>query len=50
VPRTKAAMVEALAGRRAPVDATLALIRLTVTGRVEETGGKYALGVAGERS
>ena len=50
VPRTKAAIVEALAGRHAPVDATLALIRLTVTGRVEETGGKYALAAAGERS
>ncbi len=39
VPRTKAGIV-----------AALALIRLTVTGRVEETGGKYALGAAGERS
>jgi hypothetical protein len=29
---------------------TLSLIRLAVTGRVEETGGKYALGAAGEGS
>ena len=43
VPRTKPAIVKALAGRHAPVDATLALIRLTVTDRVVETGGKYTL-------
>ena len=43
VPRTKPAIVEALAGRHAPVDATLALIRLTVTERVVEAGGKYTL-------
>ena len=43
VPRTKPAIVKALAGRHAPVDATLALIRLTVTERVVEAGGKYTL-------
>ena len=44
VPRTKAAIVEALAGRHDPEDATLALIRLAVTERVEETNGRYVLG------
>jgi hypothetical protein len=43
VPRSKAAIVEALAGRHAEEDVTLALIRLTVTERVVETGGKYTL-------
>ena len=48
VPRTKAAIVAALAGRHAEADVTLALVRLAVTGEVEQTGGKYALGPAGE--
>jgi hypothetical protein len=43
VPRTKAAIVEALAGRHDKQDVELALIRLAVTGQVEETGGKYTL-------
>jgi hypothetical protein len=43
VPRTKPAIVEALAGRHAEDDVVLALIRLAVTGRVVETGGRYAL-------
>ena len=43
VPRTKAAVVEALAGQYDKQDVVHALIRLAVTGRVEETGGKYAL-------
>jgi hypothetical protein len=43
VPRSKTATVEALAGRHDKRDVTHALIRLAVTGRVEETGGKYAL-------
>src|SRR5438270_9642689 len=43
VPRTKAAIVEALAGRHDKQDVVHALIRLAVTGRLEETGGKYAL-------
>ena len=43
VPRTKAAVVEALAGRHDKQDVVHALIRLAVTGRVEETGGRYTL-------
>ena len=39
VPRTKAAIVEALAGRHAEADAALALVRLAVTGQVEDTAG-----------
>ena len=46
VPRPKAAIVAALADRHAGEDVALALIRLAVTERVEETGGKYALAVA----
>ena len=42
-PRTKAAIAEALAGRHDGGDVALALIRLAVTGRVEETNGKYVL-------
>ena len=43
VARRKAAIVEALAGRHAEDDVALALIRLAVTGRVEDTGGRYTL-------
>ena len=43
MPRTKAAIVEALAGRHDGGDVALTLIRLAVTGRVEETSGKYVL-------
>ena len=43
VPRTKAAIAEALAGRHDREDVALALIRLAVTGRVEETNGRYVL-------
>ena len=50
VPRTKAAIVEALAGRHDKQDVVHTLIRLAVTGQVEETGGRYALGTAGEPS
>ncbi len=46
VPRKKAAIVEALATRYARDDAELALIRLAVTGRVEESGGRYMLAPA----
>jgi hypothetical protein len=42
-PRTKATIVEALAGRHDRQDVVHALIRLAVTERVIETGGKYAL-------
>jgi hypothetical protein len=43
VPRSKAAIIEALAGRHDKQDVVHALIRLTVTEQVEEVGGKYAL-------
>ena len=46
VPRTKAAIVEALAGRHDREDVVLTLIRLAVTGQVEETDGKYVLATA----
>jgi hypothetical protein len=42
VPRSKPAIVEALAGRHDKQDVVHALIRLAVTGRVEESGGRYA--------
>ena len=47
VPRTKAAVVEALAGRHDKQDVVHALVRLAVTEQVEETGGKYALAAGG---
>jgi hypothetical protein len=43
VPRTRAAIVAALAGRHAGDDVALTLIRLAVTERVAETDGKYTL-------
>jgi hypothetical protein len=43
VPRTRAAIVTALAGRHAKDDVVRTLMRLAVTGRVDETGGRYAL-------
>ena len=46
VPRTKAAIVEALAGRHDEQDVVHALIRLAVTGQVEDTGGRYTLAAA----
>ena len=50
VPRSKPGIVEALAGRHERQDVVHALIRLAVTGRVEETGGKYAPTAANEPS
>ena len=50
VPRSKPAIVEALAGRHDGQDVIHALIRLAVTGRVDETGGKYTLGAVTGRS
>jgi hypothetical protein len=41
VPRRKPAIIEALAGRHERQDVTSPLIRLAVTERVVETGGKY---------
>ena len=46
VPRSKAAIVEALAGRHAKDDVVHTLIRLAVTGQVVETGSKYTLGAS----
>src|SRR4051794_35201868 len=48
VPRTKAAIVEALSGRHDKQDVVHALIRLAVTGDVEQTGSKYTLAAPGE--
>ena len=48
VPRTKAAIVAALVGRHDKRDVVHALVRLAITGRVEEAGGRYTLGTAGE--
>src|SRR3954447_7716115 len=50
VPRTRPAIVAALAGRHDKQDVVNALIRLAVTDRVEETGGRYALGPTTEPS
>ena len=47
VPRTKPAIVAALADRHDKQDVAHALIRLAVTGQVEESGGRYALVDAG---
>jgi hypothetical protein len=43
LPRSKPAIVEALAGRHAKDDVVHTLIRLAVTGQVDDTGGKYTL-------
>ena len=45
-PRPRAAIVAALAGRHAKEDVVRTLMRLAVTGRVVEAGGKYAPGAA----
>ena len=42
VPRSRPAIVAALAGHHGKQDVVHALIRLAVTGRVSETGGRYA--------
>jgi hypothetical protein len=47
-PRTKPAIVAALAGRHERQDVVHALIRLAVTGRVLESGSKYTLPAAAE--
>lgn len=44
VPRSKPAIVEALAGHHRKGDVVHTLIRLTVTGRLIESAGKYTLG------
>jgi len=43
MPRTKAAIVAALAGRHDKRDVVSALTRLSVTGEVVEAGSKYTL-------
>jgi hypothetical protein len=43
VPRRRAAVVAALADRHAKDDIVRTLMRLAVTGRLVETGGRYAL-------
>ena len=43
VPRRRAAIVASLAGRHAKDDVVRTLMRLAVTGRLVETGGKYTL-------
>jgi hypothetical protein len=43
VPRRKPAVVAALAGRHAEDEVELALVRLAVTERVVEAGGRYTL-------
>jgi hypothetical protein len=43
VPRSKAAIVAAVADRHAKGDVVRTLMRLAVTGRVDETGGRYTL-------
>jgi hypothetical protein len=43
VPRSKPAIVEALVERHDRQDIVHTLMRLSVTGQVEGTGGKYAL-------
>ena len=48
VPRSKPAIVAALAGRHARDDVVHTLIRLAVTGQVVETGGRYTLATAPE--
>ena len=46
LPRPRAAIVAALAGRHPKDDVVRTLMRLAVTGRVVEAGGKYAPGEA----
>jgi uncharacterized protein (DUF433 family) len=47
VPRTKATIAKAFAGRHAEDEVGLTLIRLAVTGQVRETGGRYTPAVTG---
>ena len=44
VPRSKGAIVAALAGRHGKADVVHTLMRLSVTGRLDEAGGRYRLG------
>ena len=44
VPRPRAAIVAALAGRHGRADVVHTLMRLSVIGRLDESGGRYTLG------
>ena len=46
VPRPRAAIVASLAGQHSKDDVVRTLMRLAVTGRLVETGGKYTLAAA----
>jgi hypothetical protein len=46
-PRSRSAIVEALADRHRRMDVAHALIRLAVNGEVIKTGGRYALRASG---
>ena len=48
VPRSKRAIVAALAERHGKQDLARALVRLAVTGRLVEHGGKFTLAQSGE--
>jgi hypothetical protein len=48
VPRSKPAIVEALAGRHDRQNVLHTLVRLSVTDQVSEAGGKYTPGTASE--
>ncbi len=43
VPRPRAAIIAALVGRHPKEDVVRTLMRLAVTGRVDEAGGRYTL-------
>jgi hypothetical protein len=48
-PRTRAAIVTALAGRHPRDGVMITLVRLAVLGQIEEQGGKYVLAPAPEQ-
>ena len=48
VPRSKRVIAEALVGGHAKDDVLRTLMRLAVTGRVDQIGGKYTLGTTPE--
>jgi hypothetical protein len=48
VPRSRRAIVAALAGRHPKDEVVRTLMRLAVTGQVDDPGGKYVLVAAGE--
>jgi hypothetical protein len=48
-PRTRSAIIAALAGRHAKDEVTITVVRLAVLGQIEEQGGKYVLAPAPEQ-